>query len=248
MTTKSSVRSYCSLYQHAIHGSRSARWIIEGRHSSCESAGSHHFGGTGCGQLIGANGRKELSENRQLGLAWALWDQTRGSSPEPAIIAYLSSNRNSQYFAQAHAQKSSTLPGCVIEHETERVQFAQSIEEGNYSKARGANMPRGSSDQVETFGTQKYNKSCTKNTTKVVAVCYNPFHFPGECPSHEHWPIRRASIHSPVVRCPAQHSGKRTTMGSLAKHRRLTDRFIDAIFLGMVVISVAGLLYLFSHR
>lgn len=109
-------------------------------------------------------------------------------------------------------------------------------------------MPRVGSDQVKSSSTQEYNKSCRKNTTKVVAVCYNPFHFPGECPSHEHWPIRRASIHSPVGRCPAQHPSKRTTMGTLAKHRRLTDRFIDAIFLAMVVISVAGLLYLFSHR
>lgn len=117
-----------------------------------------------------------------------------------------------------------------------------------YSKARGVKMPRGCSDQVKTSSTQEYNKSCRKNTTKVVAICYNPFHFPGECPSHEHWPNRRVSIHSPVGRCPAQPSGKRTPMGSLAKHRRLTDRFIDAIFLGMVVISVAGLLYLFSHR
>jgi len=109
-------------------------------------------------------------------------------------------------------------------------------------------MPRSCSDQVKTSSAQEYNKSCRKNTTKVVAMCYNPFHFPGECPSHEHWPTRRASTYSPVGRCPAQHSGKLTTMGSLAKHRRLTDRFIDAIFLGMVVISVAGLLYVFSHR
>ena len=102
--------------------------------------------------------------------------------------------------------------------------------------------------EAKPCSTQEYNKSCRKNTTKVVAACYNPPHFPGECPSHEHWPNRRASIHSPVERRPVQTSEKQPTMGSLAKNRSLADRFIDAIFLGMVVISVAGLLYVFSHR
>lgn len=37
-------------------------------------------------------------------------------------------------------------------------------------------------------------------------------------------------------------------MDSLAKHRSLTDRFIDAVFVGMVLLSVSGLLYVFSHH
>ena len=96
-------------------------------------------------------------------------------------------------------------------------------------------------------GSQKYNKSCTKGTTKAVGVCYNPAHFPGECPSHEHWPTRRASLIHSVERCPVQNHNQ-TTMGSLVKHRSRTDRFIDAIFLVMVLISISGLLYVFSHR
>ena len=100
--------------------------------------------------------------------------------------------------------------------------------------------------EAETDSSQEYNKSRRKSTTKVVGVCYNPAHFPGECPSHEHWPTCRASSHS-VERCPA-HNKTQTTMSSVAEHRSLTDRFIDAIFVGMVLISVSGLLYVFSHR
>jgi hypothetical protein len=101
--------------------------------------------------------------------------------------------------------------------------------------------------EAKPCSTQEYNKSCRKSTTKVVGLCYNPAHFPGECPSHEHWPTRRASsIHS-MGRCPVQNY-RQTTMGSLAKHRSRTDRFIDAIFVGMVLISISGLLYVFSHR
>ena len=102
--------------------------------------------------------------------------------------------------------------------------------------------------EAKTSSSQKYNKSCRKSTTKVVATCYNPAHFPGECPSHEHWPIRLASsIHS-VERCPVHNSEGQRTMGSLAKQRSLTDSFIDAIFVGMVLISISGLLYVFSYR
>jgi|SRR5215469_9825817 len=108
-------------------------------------------------------------------------------------------------------------------------------------------MPQGCQTDVKTWGSQKYNKSCRKSTTKVVVVCYNPAHFPGECPSHEHWPNRRASIHNSVERCPAQSRETQTTIDSMAKNRRLTDRFIDAIFAGMVLISLAGLLYVFTQ-
>lgn len=108
-------------------------------------------------------------------------------------------------------------------------------------------MPHECQSEAKTGGSQRCNKSCRKSTTKVVAACYNPAHFPGECPSHEHWPNRRASTHS-VGRCPAQHSKNQTTMDSLAKNRSLTDRFIDAIFAGMVLISISGLLYVFSQR
>ena len=170
--------------------------------------------------------------------------QMRGFSPEPHIIAYLSTASNPKFSIPC---TSPSVEKAVLSR-TKRNEHYLHNRSKSYSKAKGAKMPRGCSDQVKTSSIHGYNKSCTKNTTKVVAVCYNPFHFPGECPSHEHWPIRRASIHSPVGRCPAQHSVKRTTMGSVAKHRRLTDRFIDAIFLGMVLISVAGLLYLFSPR
>ena len=108
-------------------------------------------------------------------------------------------------------------------------------------------MPDGCQIKAKTGSSQEYNKSCRKNTTKVVAVCYNPAHFPGECPSHEHWPNRRASIHNSVERCPAQPREKQTAMDSLAMNRNLTDRFIDAIFASMVLISLAGLLYVFSQ-
>src|SRR5215469_11970468 len=101
--------------------------------------------------------------------------------------------------------------------------------------------------ETKTCGAQKYNKSCRKGTTKVVGVCYNPAHFPGECPSHEHWPTRRASVHS-VEWCPAHTRERQPTMESLEKNRSVTDRFIDAIFVGMVLISTSGLLYLFSRR
>lgn len=108
-------------------------------------------------------------------------------------------------------------------------------------------MPYGCQREAETWSSKRYNKSCRKNTTKVVAVCYNPAHFPGECPSHEHWPNRRASIHNSVERCPAQSRERQTTMDSLAKNRSVTDRCIDAIFASMVLISLVGLLYVFTQ-
>jgi len=108
-------------------------------------------------------------------------------------------------------------------------------------------MPYGCQREGEDWSSQRYNKSCRKNTTKVVALCYNPPHFPGECPSHEHWPNRRASIHNSVERCPAQSRERQITMDSLAKNRSRADRFIDAIFASMVLISLAGLLYVFTQ-
>ena len=108
-------------------------------------------------------------------------------------------------------------------------------------------MTRGFQAEANACSSKMYNKSCIKSTTKVVGACYNPAHFPGECPSHEHWPTSRASSLHSVERCPVQNYTQ-TTMGSLARHRSLTDRFIDAIFVGMVLISVSGLLYVFSHR
>jgi hypothetical protein len=108
-------------------------------------------------------------------------------------------------------------------------------------------MTRGYQTEAIIYSPEKYSKSCIKSTTKVVDVCYNPAHFPGECPSHEHWPTRRASsIHS-VERCPAQNFERQTTLDSQARDRSLIDRFIDAIFASMVVISISGLLYVFSH-
>lgn len=68
-------------------------------------------------------------------------------------------------------------------------------------------MMRESSIQSKGLWSIDIQQKLYKNTTKVVAVCYNPAHFPGKCPSHEHWPTRRASIHS-VGRCPAHNLRK----------------------------------------
>ena len=84
--------------------------------------------------------------------------QTRGFSPEPPIIAYLSTASNPKFSILCTIPSAEKV--CVIEHETERMLFAQSIEE-KLLKSKRRKRCRAS---VQT----KSSLPVPRNTTKVA--------------------------------------------------------------------------------